>query len=121
MTSMPFLSAQPIAEAAMEATRFATFAKYYRPLARLPNVTQIYQHLVNIPCHADMAALSDEQILADLAVLGIATARPQSSRPGSATAQERPSEPLDAAVQDHQEAGGAYGGYHDVAVPLQRF
>ena len=97
MTSMPFLYNRPITEEAVNATRFATFAKYYRPLAPLPNVTGIYRHLVNIPCHADMAALSDDQILADLFDLGVVSPRPRSRRPAPSRHQDRPSEPQAAA------------------------
>lgn len=97
MTSMPFLCPRPVAEAAVLRTRFATFAKYYRPLADLTNVTAIFRHLVNIPCHADMARLSDDQIRDDLIGMGAVSDRPRSHRPGSSEPQSRPSEPRAAA------------------------
>lgn len=66
LTSMPFVAEVPIPLAAVNTTRHATFAKYYRPLAPLPGVTDIYDRLVNIPCHGDMGFLSDDAILEDI-------------------------------------------------------
>ncbi len=66
MTSMPFLADQPIPLGAIEKTRHLTCAKYYRPLANLPQVSRVFAHLVNVPCHADVARLSDDQIAEDL-------------------------------------------------------
>lgn len=66
LTSMPFVAKGPIRQARVDATRYATFAKYYRPLSELPVVTDIFTRLVNVPCHRDMAALSDAEIAADL-------------------------------------------------------
>jgi len=66
LTSMPFLCEAPVPKAAVDATRHATFAKYYRPLADLPRVTSIYERLVNIPCHPDMGLLDDNKILEDI-------------------------------------------------------
>lgn len=84
MTSLPFLCDRPVMLDAIERTRNATFTKYYRPLAPLPRVTALYQHLVNIPCHADMQHLSDRQILTDLFVVGaLDDLPPQISRANS--------------------------------------
>lgn len=66
MTSMPFLSEAPVPLAAVDATRFSTYAKYYRPLAALPRVAGLFDRLVNIPCHGDIATLSADQIAADI-------------------------------------------------------
>lgn len=66
MTSMPFLAEGPVSPDAINATQHATFAKYYRPLALLPQVTYLYERLINIPCHPDMAQLTDAQILEDI-------------------------------------------------------
>ena len=66
LTSMPFVASVPIPLAATESTAHAIYAKYYRPLAPLPCVTDIYERLVNIPCHQDMERLSDEKIAEDM-------------------------------------------------------
>jgi dTDP-4-amino-4,6-dideoxygalactose transaminase len=118
MTSMPFLSDEPITEEAVNATRFATCTKYYLPLAPLPNVQAIYQHLVNIPCHADMAQLNDDQIISDLAVL---SAPLRSRSPGFSGSQFHSLECQAKAGPDPQEGGRSYDVYRDVGVPLQRF
>lgn len=117
MTSIPLLYSRPITQERVDSTRFAVFAKYYRPLADLPNVTHIYQHLVNVPCHADMAALSDDQILTDLSIV---TARPRLCQPASSNSQAQPSKRQASEGQVRREGERAYGGYRGVAVPLQR-
>lgn len=66
MTSMPFLAPDPVPLGIIECTRHLTCAKYYRPLADLPEVTRLFAHLVNIPCHGDVANLSDAQIAEDM-------------------------------------------------------
>lgn len=66
MTSIPLLAPKPVSRQAIDATRNATFAKYYRPLADLPRVTSIYANLVNVPCHGDVVELLDGEIEADL-------------------------------------------------------
>lgn len=66
LTSMPFLAPKPVSIEAVESTRHMTCAKYYLPLANLPQVNDIYAHLVNVPCHGDIEELSDEQIEADM-------------------------------------------------------
>ncbi len=120
MTSMPFLCPRPVAKEATLNSRFATFTKYYLPLADLPNVTAIYRHLLNIPCHADMAQLSDDQIRADLVEMGVVSDQPKERRLDCATGQSQPSAPWAAAGRDHPRAGRAYGGYRAVGAPLQR-
>lgn len=66
MTSMPFVADVPIGLTSIEATQFLTCTKYYRPLADLPRVTDIYRRLVNVPCHKDVAKVSDAEIRADI-------------------------------------------------------
>lgn len=66
MTSMPFLSPEPIAMSSIEKTRALTCFKYYRPLAALPRVSDLYGRLVNVPCHKDVASVGNEQIMSDL-------------------------------------------------------
>lgn len=100
LTSMPFLAAAPVPLAAVDATRHATFAKYYRPLAPLPRVTDIFDRLVNIPCHPDMDPLQDRQILDDiegcLAVTPVPPPRAPRPRPDRG-AEDRPRDPEAAA------------------------
>lgn len=43
--------------------------KYYKPLAPLPNTVRLYDHLVNIPTHPDVARLSDGQLTDVIAAL----------------------------------------------------
>ncbi len=66
LTSMPFLAKAPVPEAVIDQTKYATYAKYYRPLAPLPCVADLYSRLVNVPCHRDMAELSDAQVAEDM-------------------------------------------------------
>jgi dTDP-4-amino-4,6-dideoxygalactose transaminase len=59
---LPMLSPHPIAEASL-ANETLVMQKYYKPLTKLcRNARTIYEHIVNIPCHPDMAALGDEEI-----------------------------------------------------------
>lgn len=44
-----------------------TFAKYYKPLISLPKADQLYEHLVNIPTHPDVAYLSDSELKDEIA------------------------------------------------------
>jgi hypothetical protein len=37
-------------------------AKYYPPIRGLPVASDLYARIVNVPCHAGVAALSDGQI-----------------------------------------------------------
>lgn len=52
-------------------TKHARFGKYYKPLSNLAAATGLFEELVNIPTHPDMATLSDDQIREDfLTILG---------------------------------------------------
>lgn len=66
MTSMPFLAPVPVALETLERARRIVFAKYYQPLRDLPVVSRLFGRLLNIPCHPDMAHLTDARIEADL-------------------------------------------------------
>ena len=66
MTSMPFLAEVSIPLAATEITSHMTFKKYYHPLRLLPNVLDIYDRLINVPCHGDVAFLSNAEIASDM-------------------------------------------------------
>lgn len=125
MTSMPFLSERPIPIETVNAARHATCAKYYLPLASLPEVTRIYRHLVNVPCHADMAELSDAQIAEDLALFAGVSARPgpqlRSLTHGAPGRSDLPRAPLSAEARARPADAPAYGAYRDAAAPLRRF
>ena len=46
-----------------------TLAKYYKPLAATPNCSKIFDHVVNVPSHPDVAKLEKpqiEEILSDI-------------------------------------------------------
>ncbi|MEM6941476.1 MAG: DegT/DnrJ/EryC1/StrS family aminotransferase [Pseudomonadota bacterium] len=66
LTSLPFLSPVPLAESAIWDTQHLTLGKYYKPLRPLPQVSEIYARLVNVPCHPDLARKSDDEILDEL-------------------------------------------------------
>jgi dTDP-4-amino-4,6-dideoxygalactose transaminase len=60
---VPLLARRPIAETSLANSQFVT-RKYYKPLSKTPsgNAQAIYDRIVNVPCHPDMAALRDEEI-----------------------------------------------------------
>ena len=68
-TSLPFCSAEPILEERVQASKFLTLSKYYQPLAPTPVCMDIFSRLVNIPCHPDVAFISDDRLLHDFAQL----------------------------------------------------
>ena len=64
---LPMLASHPIAAASLANETFV-MQKYYRPLVdSAENAWAIYHRIVNIPCHPDMAALSDKEIRQTLA------------------------------------------------------
>jgi dTDP-4-amino-4,6-dideoxygalactose transaminase len=59
---LPMLSPSPVAETDLLNDLFV-MQKYYEPLsAACPTAAGIYNRIVNIPCHSDMALLRDEEI-----------------------------------------------------------
>jgi len=60
---LPLLARHPVAETSLANAHFV-IRKYYEPLSETPpgNARAIYDRIVNIPCHPDMAALRDEEI-----------------------------------------------------------
>jgi dTDP-4-amino-4,6-dideoxygalactose transaminase len=59
---LPLLARSPISEAELENPTFVMH-KYYRPMSPECSVAAaIYARIVNIPCHPDMAVLSDDEI-----------------------------------------------------------
>lgn len=69
--SWPFVSPKPIPLETVLAAKHLTFGKYYKPLAELPRTRALFDHLLNIPTHPDMAKLSDTDLRSAIAsVLG---------------------------------------------------
>lgn len=66
LTSLPLLAVENVPVEAIQRTSYMTLAKYYKPLREFPTVCDIYRRLVNVPCHTDMATLTDGQIESDL-------------------------------------------------------
>ena len=65
-TSLPFLSELEIAPEEIEHSQHLMFAKYYKPHTATPNATEIFNRVLNVPTHAGMIMLSDDQIPSDL-------------------------------------------------------
>ena len=68
-TSWVYLSDHPIPIERLSLTQHANFAKYYKPLASLPRTLALYDRLINIPTHPDVAKLTDQQLSDDIAAL----------------------------------------------------
>ncbi len=66
MTSIPFLAPHEVPYDQLMSSRHLTLQKYYVPAAALPNVTNIFNRVINIPCHMDVARLSDDAICEDI-------------------------------------------------------
>jgi dTDP-4-amino-4,6-dideoxygalactose transaminase len=63
---LPMLAPMPVAETGLVGAPFV-MQKYYEPLGEdCPAASAIYARIVNIPCHPDMALLTDEEIRAGL-------------------------------------------------------
>jgi dTDP-4-amino-4,6-dideoxygalactose transaminase len=66
---LPMLALDSVTEADLVGAPFV-MQKYYEPLGEdCPAAAAIYDRIVNIPCHPDMALLTDEEIRAALARL----------------------------------------------------
>jgi hypothetical protein len=61
-TSLPFLAPRPLPISRL-ANPHLVLGKYYQPLAELPRVGSIYQRLVNVPSHPDVAAVDSATLL----------------------------------------------------------
>ena len=66
LMSVAFLSDAPLPASALAAMKLVPSAKYYEPLSETKNARQVYDHVICLPAHAEMARLSDTQIRADL-------------------------------------------------------
>jgi dTDP-4-amino-4,6-dideoxygalactose transaminase len=62
--SWAFVAPEPIALEKVLESQILALGKYYKPLAPLPKTMWLYQHLVNIPTHPDVAELSDAELRA---------------------------------------------------------
>lgn len=59
---LPLLARFPLAEADLANESFVML-KYYEPLsAECPTAAAVYANIVNVPCHPDMASLTEEEI-----------------------------------------------------------
>jgi hypothetical protein len=64
--SLPYLAQNSIPPENLMKAEKLTFGKYYKPLANLAVVSNIYTKIFNIPTHPDMALISDEEIINDV-------------------------------------------------------
>ncbi len=64
--SWAYLSPKNISLEQLEKSERLTFAKYYKPIANLPQATALYSHLLNIPTHPDVAQLSDSELIDEI-------------------------------------------------------
>ena len=64
-TSMPFLANRSI-DIARLANPLLTLGKYYQPLAPSPSACSIYERVVNVPSHPDVARIDTEELVAML-------------------------------------------------------
>jgi dTDP-4-amino-4,6-dideoxygalactose transaminase len=63
MTSLPLLAPTPVTEPSIRRARYVTLGKYYKPLRELPVLSELFERLVNVPCHPDVAGITDVQFL----------------------------------------------------------
>ena len=59
--SLPLLAPTPVMTASLN-NKYLRLAKYYKPLADLKNCNYLFERIVNVPCHPDVEALSDEDL-----------------------------------------------------------
>ncbi len=69
LTSVALLSDATVPEDMPGQLQHFMAAKYYRPLASLPRASDIFRRIISVPSHGGMAAVSDDQIRADLAFI----------------------------------------------------
>lgn len=66
LMSVAFLCEAPLPVSALAAMEHVPAAKYYEPLCETKNARQVYDHVICLSAHAEMARVSDTQISADL-------------------------------------------------------
>ena len=64
-TSVPFLASNPIAISQFD-NPLLTLGKYYQPLISSPAACSIYERIVNVPSHPDVARIDTEDLVAML-------------------------------------------------------
>jgi dTDP-4-amino-4,6-dideoxygalactose transaminase len=60
--SWAFVAPMPISLDRILQSKTLVLGKYYKPLASLPRTLRLYDHLVNIPTHPDLARLGDDKL-----------------------------------------------------------
>jgi dTDP-4-amino-4,6-dideoxygalactose transaminase len=73
-TSLPFLAPRPLPIERL-ANPHLVLGKYYKPLAELPGACSLYERLVNVPSHPDVAKVDGDDLVRLLR--GLATAGPE--------------------------------------------
>ena len=68
-TSLPFCGTATVLEENIAKAEHLMLSKYYQPLAPTPNCLNIFERLVNIPCHPDVALVKEEKLLEDFSRL----------------------------------------------------
>ncbi len=68
--SIPVLLPRPLDHARLATLKLGVdIARQYPPLAPLPQVSAIYERLINFPTHPDLSILTDAEILKDIELL----------------------------------------------------
>lgn len=79
-TSWVYLAKGPVKVEHLKESRRVTYAKYYKPLAPLPRTLGLYERLVNVPTHPDMASLSDGELAEELGFIAASSTKPPASQ-----------------------------------------
>lgn len=66
LTSIPFLAPCDVPYERLPHARHLTLQKYYVPAAPQPRAMDIFSRVINIPCHKDVARVSDDAIREDI-------------------------------------------------------
>lgn len=61
-TSAPFVAREAIPKSRIS-NALLTLGKYYQPLARTPVACRLYDHVINVPCHPDVARVDTEELV----------------------------------------------------------
>ena len=78
-TSLAFLADAPVPIERTRATARLVFAKYYKPLAPLPRTQALYDRLLNVPAHPDVAALDDAALADEIAAAAFGGRMPRAA------------------------------------------
>lgn len=65
---VPLIAPNPVDGSALETLPFVA-RKYYSPLVGRPRSMEIFAHIVNVPCHRGLEALSDQEITTALGAI----------------------------------------------------